>query len=188
MIEPRPVDPGLFDKLFDQFVTSVFRLEALPGYDVGDDEDFAAWKAGKPEAPFSVVTSPWAARLATTAMAGKKWSRVRVVSEPITDYERWELGAYQQTSALGEDIAVVGRSRAAGLTGTPDFWLFDGDQPGGWVVEMVYDDQGRPGTHLLHAEPETVRKYRVAARAAQAMATPLNVYLAEHRDDLRLTA
>ncbi len=114
-----------FNALFDAFHTTVFRLEGLPDYAVGgfDAERLAAFRDGKPMPERSVRTSPWLARIAVTTVNRKAWERVRVVDEPLTEYQRYELLAYQESQAAGEQIRVLTRSEA-GEWGS-DFWLFD---------------------------------------------------------------
>ncbi|WP_410620902.1 DUF6879 family protein [Amycolatopsis sp. cmx-8-4] len=59
--------------------------------------------------------------------AGRRYSRVRVVTDPITDYLRFELAVTPHNEAAGEDVRVLSAARAAELGPLPgtDFWLFD---------------------------------------------------------------
>ncbi len=170
--------PGGFDALFDSFRTTVFRLESFPSYDVGgsDAERIAAFREGGPIPERSVRTSPWLARLAVATVAGKRWERVRVVDEPLTEYQRYELLAYQESQAAGEEIRVVTRSCAAADWGS-DFWLFDPGVSEARAVAMDYAPDGRWLGAALITDLETVRglaKIRLAARSA---AVPLNEFL-----------
>jgi len=45
--------------------------------------------------------------------------RVRIVRQPLTDYERFELSLYPQNIEAGEDIRICTD------TMSPDFWIFD---------------------------------------------------------------
>lgn len=118
-----------FDTLFDQFKHTAFRLEGRAAYDVGGQEAvrLAAWRDRQPRPERSVRTDPWLARIATTTAAGKRWSRLRVVDEPLSDYERFELfsGTYLEALACGDDTRVVRRSEAGPAAEHADFWLFD---------------------------------------------------------------
>jgi len=172
--------PQEFDALFDSFHVVVFRLETLPAYDVGGDADrLAAFRAGRPLPERSVRTSPWLARIALSTAEGKQWERVRVVDTPLTEYQEYELLAYQESQAAGERITIAPRSRAIDVG--PDFWLFDPDTPEAHAVLMNY----APGGQWLGAtsvvDPGGLRALADIRRAALAMAVPLNTFLVEAR-------
>jgi hypothetical protein len=117
------VTPEEFDALFDTFHHTVARLEALPAYDVGGQEAvrIQAFREGRPRPLRSVATDPWLARIAvSTITAGKRWTRVRVVDEPLTEYQRYQLTSHQESQAAGERVLIAPRS-AVGDVG-PDFW------------------------------------------------------------------
>jgi hypothetical protein len=73
--------------------------------------------------------------------AGKTFQRVHVVREPLTDYLRYELAAYEHNVAAGEDIRVipVRSGRWPGEIPHRDYWLFDSAD----LWHMDYDEQGR---------------------------------------------
>jgi len=60
------------------------------------------------------------------AREGRRFMRVRVVSLPLSDYNRWSYVIAQHNITAGEDIRYLARERAAGI-GLPnhDYWLFD---------------------------------------------------------------
>lgn len=168
-----------FGALFDRFRSSAFRMETLQAYRVAEDlTAIEAWRAGRARPEYSVRTSPWAARLATSSIAGRLWRRVRVVELPLTEYVQWETAAYIESAVLGEQIRIL--LRTSTFTDlTEDFWLFDADQPGQAVaVAMRYDADGRPGEHQLVTDPDTVAVFAQAATRAWDAATPLNEFLA----------
>jgi hypothetical protein len=49
----------------------------------------------------------WCGRVSRAAAAGCTYSRVHVVTEPATPYIRFELAAYADTSAAGEQIMII---------------------------------------------------------------------------------
>ncbi|MCM3922833.1 hypothetical protein ND748_14330 [Frankia sp. AiPs1] len=55
---------------------------------------------------------------------GRRFTRVRVVSLPLTDYSQFGVFCSQYTNAAGEDIRYLIRDHAAGLPDY-DYWLFD---------------------------------------------------------------
>ena len=62
-------------------------------------------------------------------------SRVHVVSEPVSDYVRFELlHVYPANVEAGEDVRILGRAKAEAQPGPScdgDFWLFDDDLAAG---------------------------------------------------------
>lgn len=106
----RAVSGQTFDSLFESFERTVFRLEALPAYEVGgaDAERFQAFQEGRPLSVRSVRTSPWLARIAvSTVTAGKAWSRVRVVdSELVEDPEALARMEQARLNAVANSVPL----------------------------------------------------------------------------------
>lgn len=173
------ISPREFDDLFNSFTATAFRLETLPAYDVGgaEAERLAAWRAGEPRPVQSVATSPWLARIASTTLRGKSWVRVRVIDDPLTDYQRFQLAhAYPEAQTCGDNIRILRRPTA---DMGPDFWMFDAPTEHGSAVVMNYDDEG----HWLGAERvdegPNLNKLRAVAFGADKNSRPLNEFLAE---------
>jgi hypothetical protein len=133
------VTPEEFDALFDSFRSAVFRLEALPAYAGQEDDRMHAFYLGEPLPERSVRTEPWLARIAMTTITERKsWIRVRVVDEPLTEFQRYQLEPYRESQAAGEQILIVARAEL-GDAGE-DFWLFDAGAPDARGVLMHYDE------------------------------------------------
>jgi hypothetical protein len=174
------VTPEDFDALFDRFHSTVVRLETLPAYSAGgaEAERIEAWRRGEPRPERSVRTSPWLARIAvTTATAGKSWSRVRVLDDPPTDYQRYQLASYVESQAAGEVVSVARRGDVRFELG-PDFWLFDGGTDDAYAAVMRYDVDGKwLGVNLV-TDTESVADMHAHVRAVAEFADSLNTYLA----------
>lgn len=171
--------PEEFDALFDTFHHTVARLEALPAYDVGGQEAvrIQAFREGRPRPLRSITTDPWLARIAvSTITAGKRWTRVRVVDEPLTEYQRYQLTSHQEAQAAGERVLIAPRS-AVGDVG-PDFWLFDEAGPDAHAVVMRYDAEGHWLDAGLVTDQAEVRELGEHLHAVAARAAPLNEFLA----------
>lgn len=177
-----PVNPDDFDALFDNFRKTAFRLETLPSYDVGDvGEEATRIRAIKEHLPVpdrSVRSDPWLARIARTTLdtkAPKRWRRVRVVDEPLTEYQRIELVALVEAQAVGDENFLVPR---AAVGDAPDMWLFDAGRRKAHAVVMDYDTDGHwQGCQLVTDRPALDRLEQAWERALAA-AEPLNVFLA----------
>jgi hypothetical protein len=131
----------------ENFQASAFRLEALPAYSVPEEADMlAAFRRGEAVSPDH---HPWPKLVAGISAAGKTIQRVRIVSRPPTDYERFELSLYPHSAEAGEDIRV---SDDPSLR-YADFWLFDDEA----VFVMRYD---KAGGFLGTNQPNDVVTYR----------------------------
>lgn len=172
--------PEDFDALFNAFRSDVFRLEALPAYAGEEDDRLAAFYSGRPLPERSVRTEPWLARIALTTITERKsWMRVRVVDEPMTEFQRYQFEPYRESQAAGEQIRVVTRSEL-GDAG-PDFWLFDAGTADARGIVMHYSADYRWLGADLVTDPLMLADLNRRRQAAVAMAIPLNEFLAEMR-------
>lgn len=138
----RLIPPHQFDIATHPFRYSTFRLETLQRYGgSGEDTELAAFLAGRPR-PDDPELDRWLEAIRNHRSAGRGLQRVHVVTEPLTDYMRWELSwGYALSIAAGEDIGVVGVPLGQPWPdGIPqwDFWLFDASE----LYDMHYDPDG----------------------------------------------
>lgn len=98
----------------------------------------------------------WLARVRAWRAAGKRMGRVRMLTDPLTEYLRFELAITPPALDAGEDIRFLPAVRAADL-GMPaeDFWLFDSTL----VVVMAFGDHGVSGARVI-TETGMVARYR----------------------------
>lgn len=155
-------------RLFGSFRVSAFRLECLPSYDVTEDderESYRLWLAG--EQP-TARERAWTKLVASAVAAGKTMQRVRLVSRPMTDYQRFQCAhGYPANMAAGEDIRILDHEPTDLLR--VDFWLFDGTT----AVVLEYDDKGR---FIRAVVARTVEPYRQARDMALSAAVPFREY------------
>lgn len=173
--------PGDFDAHFSRFTRTVFRLETLQNYVApGEAEKIEAFRLGLPRPERSVRTSPWLARIAVTTVEGKRWQRVRVVEEPLTEYTRYEMAGYVESQAAGEEIRVVRRTAAPAIPSlTRDFWLFDAGTPQAYALLMDYGPMGRFDGASLITDVPTLLEFTAERDLALRWSVPLNEYLAQ---------
>ena len=97
-----------FDALFTSFKYTAYRLETLQAYDLSYEvEPFQAFLAGHPR-PADSSKDQWVGMIKAAVEAGKVFQRVHVVTEPLTDYLRYELGwSYPPNVEVGEDIRIL---------------------------------------------------------------------------------
>lgn len=156
--------------LFDSFENEAFRLETLADYGAsGNIDAYHAFLAGEPRP--DDYNAEWVEELRSHTGSGKRIYRVHILSRPITDYLRFELGwGYRKNMTGGEEFFILDITENPNpLDGVPDFWLFDSDT----AAVMNYDGIGtylgsdtlppeRAGefarhrdTALAHAQPFT---------------------------------
>jgi hypothetical protein len=165
-----------FQQLFVTFEHTAFRLEVRDFYNVaGEQEDFRRWLAGErvDKAKEAVDRRSWLDKMRAAAGEGKRVERVRVVTEPLSDYIRFEMDGTDLNIAAGEDIRYLSRHHpiAAELP-DHDFWLFDSRQ----LVLMYFDDQARPLPYELTTDPATVVQHCYWRDAAWHHAVPHEMY------------
>jgi hypothetical protein len=127
---------------------SAWHLELRDGY-VLDDPDWLDWQAGRRFDPAERWTS-WFELIRATTARGVDVRRLRVVSEPVTAYIRFEYDVTADHNvAAGEDVRWLARHAASGLLfPAEDFWVFDGQVvlwnhfagDSSWVGEERADD------------------------------------------------
>ncbi len=116
-------------------------------------ESFEKFLAGEPyELPWM---QDWLSMVRDAAREGRRFARVRVVSLPLSDYNRWSYVIAQHNIAAGEDIRYLIRERAqdAGLPNR-DYWLFDSRK----LLRMRFDENDRfVGGEIIEDSAEIVR-------------------------------
>lgn len=123
------------DDAFDTFTRDAIRIEVLPTYRV-DEESAAVTSAREGRSPDLAFLNEWHAYLDETTASGRTSRRLRLVSAPLTAYERFEIEwAYVSNAEHGEQIRLLSRAEAPDMK---DYWIFDDDA----VHEMLYDDTG----------------------------------------------
>ncbi|MFL4491727.1 DUF6879 family protein [Streptomyces sp. VTCC 41912] len=108
--------------------TSAVHLEMRDSY-IRDDPAFIAWQQGRIEEA-SAAYQGWTTRVKGLTARGVVVRRARIISEPISDYIRFEYDVTGPVNlAGGELVRWLPRRRASdiALPGN-DFWVFDGQR------------------------------------------------------------
>jgi len=156
----KPISQDEFNDLLRTFSRSAFRLETRDAYALGyERDDFQRFLDGRPTPPSLVGWwQPWLEQIACFTREGKTIARVRVLAEPPTDYQRWEIWAALWHAQAGEDIRYMPRSTAKriGLPLDHDWWLLDDER----LIVMRYTDANEIADKELITDPGTVAPYR----------------------------
>ncbi|MFJ3220310.1 DUF6879 family protein [Kitasatospora sp. NPDC086801] len=154
---------------------SAVHLEMRDAYQPSDPE-FIAWQQGKRLDPAAERSSWWRPFLdvvTETTARGVAMRRARIVSEPVTDYIRYEYDVTFPNVRAGEQIRWLPRRKAAdiALPGT-DLWLFDGSS----VLFTYFSGVGEVVDREWRTEPAVVELVKSAFEAVWDRATPHEEY------------
>ncbi|GAA4018143.1 hypothetical protein GCM10022247_47000 [Allokutzneria multivorans] len=166
------VDGAAVTDLF-QACRSAWRWEAQPTYTIPTEQPtLAQFLAGEPK-PENHNAS-WHRRIAAWTAEGKRIARVRVLSHPLTDYQRYQLAwGIPGNMAAGEDVRVFDpESHPDVVAPQQDFWIFDGPADVCTVLRLNFDPDGRLLNRTLVAEAEQDR-YRSWQQVAINSSVPL---------------
>ncbi|HEX3778906.1 MAG TPA: hypothetical protein VHX38_04525 [Pseudonocardiaceae bacterium] len=161
-----------FKEWMSNWRTSAWRWECQGVYrEPSEDEPLRQFLAGEPDLGWF---QGWLTRVRTWTAAGQRIGRVRMVTDPLTDYLRFELSITPPAIEAGEDIRFLSSARAAEL-GAPDedFWLFDEEV----VLALRFGEHGVSGAELI-TDPGKVSAYRAwrdKANAAAVLFTDLHL-------------
>ncbi len=110
---------------FTSFQREALHLEMRDSYGTAVEiPHLRKWEAGEPDDLDWL--QPWFDLVSAGTRAGKVFRRARIVSEPVSNYQKWVLKDTHLFVEAGEDIRWAPRSRVStvALPGN-DFWLFD---------------------------------------------------------------
>lgn len=163
-----------WNSYFTSYRREALRLEMRDIYTTETErEKLAKWRREEKIDPAELHEwlRSWRETQRANMAAGKTMRRVRVVSEPVTDYIRFEYSMSHPLVEYGEDIRWLPREQASSLL-LPgnDFWLFDD-----LVTFSLYSGDGRPIGYQATDNPEVVRRCRESFEEAFKIAIP-------HRD------
>lgn len=180
MTNPDLLDATQLSQVLATTRRDLFRMETLPSYDVPiNGNDFERWLAGEAE-PTWENKRPWMETLTRWAQEGRPRRRVRIIHDPITDYERYASDfGYRLNEQAGENIRVLDLAETSPPTelqqAPGDWWLIDDRE----VIAMHYYPDGRfMGAQVL--DPQYVNQHSQAASAAWNIAVPFGPWWKAH--------
>lgn len=115
-----------FGELLGRCQKSAVHLEMRDAY--APTERFEAWKRGERInwADRESWWHPYDQLIADTVARGVQIRRARIVSEPVSEYIRWEHYVTYANEAAGERVRWLPRRSANGIAlPANDFWAFD---------------------------------------------------------------
>ncbi|OLB74016.1 MAG: hypothetical protein AUI14_24790 [Actinobacteria bacterium 13_2_20CM_2_71_6] len=164
------ISPEEFDRRLQTFERESLHLEMRDSYGTEAElPHLARWAAGEPDDLDWL--EGWCDTLRQGTAAGKVFRRALIVSEPLSDYQRWAYDVTQPLVDAGEDIRWVPRRRVSSiaLPGN-DFYLLDG-----LVIFLHYSGNGMTTDLQTSTDPGDIDLCRSAFDAVWRLAIP-------HRD------
>lgn len=123
----RVLEPKPFSEVIAGYESSAVHLE-MHGMYTPSDPSYQAFVGSGPPFDRTERERGWRELLGPAVARGVKVRRARIISEPVTDYIRYEHAVTPSMNlAAGEEVRWLPRRNAAdfALPGA-DFWLFDG--------------------------------------------------------------
>jgi hypothetical protein len=163
------------DELFNRFERDAFHLELRDDYGSPvEDTPYARWQRGEPDD--LTWLDPWMTLMKRVTGEGRTVRRVRVVTEPHSQYVGWERSLTDLNIEAGEDIRWLPRHQLpAGISfplGGKDWWLYDDRL----LAVGHFDPEGRVLGSEIVEDPDTVAECIRLRDALWAIATPHTEY------------
>lgn len=171
-----PITPEQRNQLIAAFTAEAIHLETRDIYATQIEKDrFGRWLAGETLDPAAEGEwwRPWRNMLSQHMKADKIMRRLRIISEPVTDYIRFEWTDTEHLVKAGEDVRWLPRRRASALL-LPgnDFWLFDNRT----VAFTHFSGTGEVTGHELTTDSAIARQCKDSFEAAWAISIPHSEY------------
>ncbi|KJK46015.1 MULTISPECIES: DUF6879 family protein [unclassified Streptomyces] len=162
-----------FAELLGRCHRSAVHLELRDSY--APTDRFAAWQRGE-RIEWDDRDSwwhPYDQLISDTVARGVAIRRARVVSEPVSEYIRWEHYVTRANVTAGEDVRWLPRRRATDipLPGN-DFWLFDGTL----LRVHHFSGEGAVVEDEITDDPKTVKLCSSAFQEVWERAVPHHLY------------
>ncbi|MFJ7128462.1 DUF6879 family protein [Streptomyces sp. NPDC098101] len=169
-----PQNEPRFDELLAGARRSAVHLELRDVYAVPDEaDDYRRWReTGERDVdPASAYWAPWVETVGAATARGVAVRRVRIVSEPVSDYIRYEHAGTAVNVAAGEEVRWLPRDQAVGLLlPVEDGWLFDEERL--LLNHFTGNGEWAAVPMELRTEPDLVRSYADAVAAVWERAVP----------------
>lgn len=154
------------------FKHTMIHLETRDAYGTETElPHMAKWRAGEPD-DFEWLAG-WCQKMRDHVAAGRSARRVKIVSEPLSDYQRWAYGVFTLMVAAGEDVRWLPRPTVSTicLPGN-DYYVFDDER----VVFLHYAGTGLNTGFTTTTDPEVVEMCSTAFEKVWELSVPHGEY------------
>ena len=156
---------------------STFHMEVRDTYaEPEESEPLRRFINGDPEPPNGYDKDDWIELVETLTGRGVSMSRIRVVSVPHSDYQRWLLSVAGSSVQAGEDIRYLPRRRIHPKdVPADDWWLLDGQR----VAFNLVNENGKPAGAAITDDLGIAAYCRSVKERLWSLATPYREYVNE---------
>ncbi|MEU6587242.1 DUF6879 family protein [Nocardia sp. NPDC046763] len=167
-----PISDDDFEQLLTEFQAESIHLETRDAYGTAVElPHMAQWAAGEPDD--LEWLQGWCSTLREHTAAGKSIRRARIVSEPLSDYQRWSYSIAWPMVGAGEDIRWTPRRLVSSIAMPGnDFYLFDDRL----AVFLHYAGNGLGTGKTASTDPADLQLCRTAFEAVWKLAIPHREY------------
>ena len=161
-----------FQELLRDFERSAVHVETRDAYGTETELPYMAkWAAG--EMDDLAWLDDWCSTLRGHVAAGRTVQRARLVSEPLSDYQRWSYSIAHPMVDAGEDIRWIPR-RLVSSIGIPgnDYYLLDDKM----VIFLHYTGAGLSAGMTTSTERNDIELCRTAFEKLWALSIPHSEY------------
>jgi hypothetical protein len=132
------LDGDQFAKHLTGYERTAWRFETQPTYTMpGEQESLRRWRSGEPRPEGH--NAGWHKTVRAAVSAGKVIGRVRVVRQPLTEYQQYQFDwGIPGNIEAGEDIRILDLTDLELDLPSHDFWLFDDSL----VVDLNFHPDG----------------------------------------------
>jgi hypothetical protein len=168
----------VFEELWHSLESRFWKLECNQSYKEPDDPSYNAFSEGD----FSKAMELFQDRikheekyLRDIPQKNLDYTRVRVISEPLTNYTKYEIGTYKISATYGQRIFLLNsrEARKLNLRKHGDIMLFDTKA----FIILKYHDDGSLDKRLLGKVRSECRHIRKVADEAVRSSTSLGSYI-----------
>ncbi|MER7276662.1 DUF6879 family protein [Dactylosporangium sp. NPDC000244] len=166
------ISEARFGELLQTFEREALHLETRDAYGTETELPYMAkWSRGEPDDLDWL--QDWCENVRAHVDAGASVRRARIVSEPLSDYQRWSYSIAQPMVDAGEDIRWISR-RLVSTIGIPgnDFYVLDGRL----VVFLIYAGNGLNADYQTSTDPAHIQLCEEAFESVWTLAVPHREY------------
>ncbi|TDO69192.1 hypothetical protein EV651_101232 [Kribbella sp. VKM Ac-2571] len=159
-------------ELTGSFRRSMVHLETRDAYGTETELPYMAkWKRGEPD-DYDWLED-WCQKIRDHVNAGRTARRVKIVSEPLSDYQRWAYEVFTPIARAGEDVRWMPR-RSVSTICIPgnDYYLFDDER----VVFLHYAGSGLNTAYTMTTDADVVEMCSAAFEKVWELSVPHSEY------------
>ncbi len=166
-----------FRSLYRGIKSSYDHLELRDSYGTAAEiPQIAKWRSGEPDD--LMWLDEWCGLMRRFRNDGKRCRRVKVVSLPLSEYQRWNHSVLGPIVASGEQVRWADRREVSCLTLPPsDFYLIDDSA----AMFLHFTGDGEANGYTVTEAPDVVALCRMSFQAVWNVSIPHHDFIPDSR-------